>query len=202
MNYCSLSAGFGETGFLKLRDLPRSPHGGADRLRAWLCAARGHCAAAAAGLSLQSGAEAGLEAHESLLDLRETPGALAATVQAGWGDGGGHGLLHEAVHPLARVLIQAGFGKQRWDALEAGFVAFSVTVCGIWKDKDMLVSLFKTMFKSITNQVFICKQAELEPTFGVNRGDVAEEPRGHFKDVGFLKLGIASFLEEIRKEHV
>lgn len=65
--------------------------------------------------------------------MRESPGALSAAVQAGWSDGGGRGrgLLDELVHPLARVLIQARFGKQGGDALETGFVAFSVTVRGI-----------------------------------------------------------------------
>ena len=66
-----------------------------------------------------------------MLDLRKSPGALSAAVQAGWGDGGGRGLLDEVVHPLTRVLIQAGFGKQSGDALQAGFVAVSVTVCGV-----------------------------------------------------------------------
>lgn len=69
------------------------------------------------------------------MDLRESPGALSAAVQAGRGDGGGHGLLDEVVDPLARVLIQARFGKQSGDALEAGFVAFLVTVCGVWREK-------------------------------------------------------------------
>ena len=117
---------------LNCRNLPGSPHGRADRLRAWLRSDGSHCAAAAAaGLALQSAAEAGFEAQESLLDLRESPGALSAAVQAGRGDGGGHGLLDEVVDPLARVLIQARFGKQSGDALEAGFVAFLVTVCGV-----------------------------------------------------------------------
>lgn len=99
---------------------------------------RSHCAAAAAavaavvGLSGQSGSDAGLETLKSLLDLRQSPGALCATVAAGRGDvGGGRGLLDELVHALARVLIQARFGEQCRHALEAGFVAFPVTVCGI-----------------------------------------------------------------------
>lgn len=71
----------------------------------------GRCVAAAAGLALQSGVEAVFDALEFLLDLGEGPGALCAAVEAGWGDGGGHGLLDEAVHPLARVLIQARFGE-------------------------------------------------------------------------------------------
>lgn len=124
---------FGGAGCFFL-NLPRSPHGSADSLRAGLRSAGSHCdAAAAAGLALQSGAEAGFEAQESLLDLRESPGALSAAVQAGWGDGGGggRGLLDEFVHPLTRILVQARFGKQSGDALEAGFVAFLVTVCGI-----------------------------------------------------------------------
>lgn len=66
------------------RNLPGSPHGRADSLRAWLRSDGSHCAAAAAA------AEAGFEAQESLLDLRESPGALSAAVQAGRGDGGGH----------------------------------------------------------------------------------------------------------------
>lgn len=110
-------------------------------MRDWLRSAGSRCApaaavgaaaaaaAAAVGLVLQSGAEAGFEAHESLLDLRETLGGLGTAVQASWCDGGGHGPLDKVGHPLARVLVQAGFGKQRRDALEAGFVAFSVTVC-------------------------------------------------------------------------
>lgn len=65
------------------------------------------------------------------MDLRKSPGALSAAVQAGWGDGGGHGLLDEVVHPLARVLIHVHVGKQSRNALETGFVAISVTVCGI-----------------------------------------------------------------------
>ena len=113
------------------RNLPRSPHGSADSLRAWLRSAGSHCAAAAAGLALQSGAEAGFETEESLLDLRESLGVLSAAVHAGWGDCRGHGPLDEVVNPLARVLVQARFGEQSGDALEAGFVAFLVTVCGI-----------------------------------------------------------------------
>ena len=61
--------------------------------------------------------------------MRESPGALGAAVQAGRGDGGGHGLLHEVVHALARVVVQVGFGQQSGDALETGFVTFSVAVC-------------------------------------------------------------------------
>lgn len=71
----------------------------------------GRCVAAVARLALQSGVEIVFEALEFLLDLRKGPGGLCAAVQAGWGDGGGHGLLDEAVHPLACVLIQAGFGE-------------------------------------------------------------------------------------------
>lgn len=118
-------------------NLPRSPHGSADSLWDWLRSARSHCAAAA-GLVLQSGIETGSEALEPLLDLREGSGALGAAVQAGWDDSGGHGLLDEIIHPLARVLIQARFGKQSGDALETRFVAFSVTVSGIWKKMDIL----------------------------------------------------------------
>lgn len=62
--------------------------------------------------------------------MRKRPGSVRAAVQAGWGDGGGHRLLDEVVHPLAHVLIHAGFGKQRGHALQAGFVAVFVTVCG------------------------------------------------------------------------
>lgn len=69
------------------------------------------------------------------MDLRESPGALSAAVQAGWGDGSGRGLLYKLIHPPTRVLIQARFGKQSGDALEAGFVTFFVTVCGIWREK-------------------------------------------------------------------
>lgn len=80
-------------------------------------------AAATAGLA---GAEPGFEAHDSLLDLRNR-GALSATVQAGWGNCGGHGLLDKVVDPLARVLIHVYFGKQSGDSMEAGFVAIFVT---------------------------------------------------------------------------
>ena len=69
------------------------------------------------------------------MDLREGPGALSAAVQAGGGDSGGHGLMDVVFHPLARVLIQACFGEQSGDALQTGFVAFSVTFCGVWRDK-------------------------------------------------------------------
>ncbi len=86
-------------------------------------------------LALQSGGEAGFEAQKFLLDLREGPGALSATVQAGRSDSSGRGLLDEVVHALTRVLIQARFGKQSGDALKAGFVAFSVAVCGVWRRK-------------------------------------------------------------------
>lgn len=109
--------------------LPRSPHGSADRLRARLLRSVGSCGSAAARMALQSGAEVGFEALESLVDLRESPGALRAAVQAGWRDVGGHGLLDEILHFLARVLIQGRFGKQSGDAVEAGFVTFSVAVC-------------------------------------------------------------------------
>lgn len=81
-------------------------------------------------------AEAGLQAQESLLDLGEAPGVLRTAVQAGRCDRGGHGLLDELVHPLARVLVQARLGEQRGDALEAGFVAFSVTACGLWMGEE------------------------------------------------------------------
>lgn len=74
-------------------------------------------AAVAAGLVLQCGGDAGSQALESLLDMWERSGALSAAIQAGRGDGGGGGLLDEVVHPLARVLIQAGFGQQSGDAL-------------------------------------------------------------------------------------
>lgn len=69
------------------------------------------------------------------MDLREGPGALRTAAQARRGDGGGHGLLDEFVHALTSVLIQSGFGKQGGDALQAGFVAFFVTVCGVWREK-------------------------------------------------------------------
>lgn len=75
--------------------------------------------------------------------MGEGHGALSAAVQAGWGDGGGYGLLDEVIHQLARVLIQTRFGEQSGDALEAGFVAFSVTVWGIWKGDETLVWLVK-----------------------------------------------------------
>lgn len=65
------------------------------------------------------------------MDLREGSGALDAAVEAGRGDGGLHGLLDEVIHLPARVLAQARFGEQSGDALEAGFVTFPVTVCGI-----------------------------------------------------------------------
>lgn len=81
-------------------------------------------------------AEAGLQAQESLLDLREAPGTLRAAVQAGRCDRGGHGLLDELVHALARVPVQAGLGEQGGDALEAGFVAVPVAVCGVWREKS------------------------------------------------------------------
>lgn len=69
------------------------------------------------------------------MDLRESLLALGAAVQAGGCDGGGHGLLDEVVHSLARVLIQVGFGKQRGNPLEASFVAFFVTVCRVCMEK-------------------------------------------------------------------
>lgn len=119
-------------------NLPRSPHGGAERLRARLRSAGSHRRAAAAGLTLQPRAEAGFEALQPLLDLGESPGAVSAAVQARRGDGGGHGLLDELVDPLARVLVRAGLREQSGDALEAGFVALSVTVCRVWKRKGIL----------------------------------------------------------------
>ena len=67
--------------------------------------------------------------------MRECPGGLGAAVEAGRGDGGGQGLLDEVVDPLARVPAQAGVGKQSRDALQAGFVALFVTVCGTWGKK-------------------------------------------------------------------
>ena len=103
-----------------------------------LCSAGSHTAAAAADvrlllLSLIIGAaEAGLEAQESLLELRQGSGALGAAVLTGRGDGRRRGLLDEVVHPLAGVLVQVGFGKQSGDALEARFVAFLVALCGAW----------------------------------------------------------------------
>ena len=65
------------------------------------------------------------------MDLRESSGALCAAVQAGWSDGRRHGLLDKVADPLARVLVQARFGKQSGDALETGFVTFSVGVCWV-----------------------------------------------------------------------
>lgn len=106
-----------------LEILPRSPHGSADGLRNRLHSAE--------SLRLQSGTEAGFKAQEFLVDLRESHGALSAAVQAGRGDGGAHRALDEVVHLLARVLVQTGFGKHSGDTLEAGFVAFFKTVCGI-----------------------------------------------------------------------
>ena len=113
-------------------NLPRSPHDSVHWLRAWLRSARGH-RAAAPGLALQPATEAGFEHLQSLLHLREASRVLGTAVQAGRRDGRGHGLLHEVGHPLARVLAQAGLREQRGDALEAGFVAFSVAVCGLWR---------------------------------------------------------------------
>lgn len=43
------------------------------------------------------------------------------------------------------------------------------------------------------------QQAEPLLTFGVNRGNVAQEPHSHLQDVSFLKLGVASLLEKILK---
>lgn len=121
-----------------LVSLPRSPHGGADSLRTWLR----KTLRLAAGLALWSGAEAVFEALESLLDLRESSGALDAAVEAGRGDGGRHGLLDKVVHLLARVLTKARFGEQSGDTLEACFVAFPVTVCGIWRRENDCLALW------------------------------------------------------------
>lgn len=112
-----------------LSSLPRPPHGGADSLRTWLR----QTLRLAAGLALWPGAEAVFVALESLLDLREGSGALDAAAEAGRGDGGRHGVLDKGIHLLARVLTKARFGEKSGDALEAGLVAFPVTVCGIWK---------------------------------------------------------------------
>lgn len=121
--------------FLGLLDsLPRPPHGGADSLQTWL--------RLSAVLVLWSGADAVFEALESLLDLREGSGALDAAVEAGRGDGGRHGLLNKVIHLLTRVLTQACFGEESGDALEAGFVAFPVTVCGIWKRGNDCLALW------------------------------------------------------------
>lgn len=124
------SQAFARCDQLNVTILPGSPHGSADSPRAWLRSARSH-RAAAAGLALQSGAEAGFQALESLFNARESQGALSAAVQAGWGGGDGHGASDEVADPLTRVLLQARFGKQSGDALQTGFVAVSVTVCGI-----------------------------------------------------------------------
>lgn len=121
-----------------LSRLPRSPHGGADSLRTWLR----KTLRPAAGLALWSGAEAVFEALESLLDLREGSGALDAAVEAGRGDCGRHGLLDKAIHLLARVLTQTRFGEQGGDTLQAGFVAFPVTVCGIWRRGNNCLELW------------------------------------------------------------
>lgn len=93
-----------------------------------------------------TGAQSGLEAHDFLLDLRESPGALGAAVEAGRGDGGGRGAPDEVVDPLARVPVHARVGKQSRNALEAGFVAVSVTVCWVWTDTQQRLivgSLFR-----------------------------------------------------------
>lgn len=73
---------------------------------------------------LDSGANVGFEAQESLLNLGESPGALGTTVLTGWVDGRRHGLLDEVVHPLARLFVQVRFGDQSGDPLQAGFVPF------------------------------------------------------------------------------
>lgn len=55
------------------------------------------------------------------------------------------------MHPLARVLVQA-FRKQRGNALEASFVTFSVTVCGVWReDGRYLISGWDFHKKGVKN---------------------------------------------------
>lgn len=77
------------------------------------------------------GAQAGLEAQQPLLDVGESPGGLRAAVEAGRVDRGGHGAPHKVAHPLARVLVEAALREQGGDPLEALFVTFSVTFCGV-----------------------------------------------------------------------
>lgn len=103
-------------GFL---NLPGSPHVRIDSLWHWLGPVGKRV-----WVVLDSGANVGFEAQESLLNLGESPGALGATVLTSWGDGSRHGLLDEVVQPLARVFVQVYFGDQRGDALQAGFVPF------------------------------------------------------------------------------
>lgn len=107
-------------------NLPRSPHVGADSLCRWLWSLWER--SIARSLGLYSGAKAGFEAQQSLLDLGESSGALGATVLTGRGDGRRHRPLDELVHPQTGVFIQVGFGEQGGDPLEASFVAFFVTV--------------------------------------------------------------------------
>lgn len=81
---------------------------------------------AAALLTLHPGAEAGFDAQESLMDLRQSHRGLGAAVQAGWGDGGGYGLLDKFIDALVCVWIQVGLGKQNRDAFEARLKTFPV----------------------------------------------------------------------------
>lgn len=63
------------------------------------------------------------------MHLREARGALGSTVQAARGGVSRRGFVDEVGDAPARVWIQTGFGELSGDALETGFVSFSVTVC-------------------------------------------------------------------------
>lgn len=129
-----------------------------------------------------------------MLDLRESPGALGAAVQAGRCDCAGHGLLDEVVHAPARVLVQAGFGQQSGDPLETGFVTLSVTVCRVWREKigDMISGPLSP------RRIFERKKevSGIEPLSGLSRSPLTgEEGRSLRKRTVISRISAFSSLE-------